>query len=393
MLGANKLRTIYNQGMLTTDPADRLWMIQTLRADQNLRATLPCRPSDASRLVRASRHEGVLALIHARWAADPTTAPADASLLSVFAACAREQAARSLLMQAEASRVLAVFHGAGLRVLVLKGMALAQWLYPATYLRPSGDLDLLLKSRSDAELARDLLADAGYPDHYVSGRHGYEVTCRPGPDASRHLEVDLHWRIQNVPLFANTLDFETLWAASVPLAGLHPEARGSGPVHAMTHAAMNRVVNIYNGLGDRLHWLYDIHLLSRKFEQRDWQGLTRLAIDLQLCGVVQSALEAAIRDLNSTVPEFVLGQLQCHAENESLNATRMGDWKYMQFRNLMALPWHQRASWVFERLLPDMSYLRHFDKTNDSTTIGLIGKQAARLARRVLPRPSARRPR
>lgn len=368
-------------------------MTQTLRADENARATMLCEPTDVSRLVAASRHEGVLGLIFARWASDPVIAPEhDAPLRSAFAACVRQEAARSLVMQAEASRVLGILHGAGLRVLALKGMALAQWLYPAAYLRPSGDLDLLLTSRSDAELARDLLADAGYPDHYVSGRHAYEVTCRPGRGALRHLEVDLHWRIQNAPLFADTLDFETLWAASVPLTGLHPAVRGLGPVHAMTHAAMNRVVNIYNGLGDRLHWLYDVHLLAGRLDPKDWHNLIGLAVDMRLCGIVRSALKAAVRDLNSRVPEFVLTELQRHAKSESLDATRMGDWKYMQLRNLMALPWQQRASWVFERILPDMSYLRHLDKTG-SSVIGLVGMQAARLARRVVPRLLARRSR
>ena len=51
---------------------------------------------------------------------------------------------QSLWLRAETTRLLAALHAAGLRVLVLKGVALASWLYPAAHLRDCGDLDLLL---------------------------------------------------------------------------------------------------------------------------------------------------------------------------------------------------------------------------------------------------------
>ena len=65
-------------------------------------------------LAGASRH-GVASLVHERLRLHPDGSP----LQAAFADAARRQAMRSLWLQAEARRLLAALHAAGLRVLVL----------------------------------------------------------------------------------------------------------------------------------------------------------------------------------------------------------------------------------------------------------------------------------
>lgn len=58
----------------------------------------------------------------------------------------------------------ALFEAAGIRALLLKGLALAYQYYPDPALRPVSDLDLLLK-KDDVPAALDLLTAAGFHSH------------------------------------------------------------------------------------------------------------------------------------------------------------------------------------------------------------------------------------
>lgn len=64
--------------------------------------------------------------------------------------------ARNMILFDELGRVLEAFNEAGIDVIVLKGAALAQTIYPDIALRPMGDVDLLVK-KEGLEKAENLL--------------------------------------------------------------------------------------------------------------------------------------------------------------------------------------------------------------------------------------------
>lgn len=339
-------------------------------------------------LAVASRH-GVASLVHEHLRLHPD----GSALQAAFADAARRQAMRSLWLQAEARRLLAALHEAGLRVLVLKGAALASWLYPAAHLRDCGDLDLLLASHADAQRAAAVLAQCGYPDGYQQGGHAYELLRKPAPGAAYRLELDLHWRLLNAPVFAEALDFETLWAGSIAIPALGPQARGLGAVHALLHAAMNRVVNLYTDVGDLLKCLYDIHLLAARLDVPEWKQVVNSASERQLCGVMHAALQAAQSQLGTAIPQETLDKLAQRIAHEPLDPARLHDWSYMQRRNAAALPPGARLRWLWGRLLPDVEYLRSAHGADASVPV-LWWRQGRRLLARlfVARAPSASPP-
>ncbi len=71
----------------------------------------------------------------------------------------------------------------------------------------------------------------------------------------------------------------------MPLGRLHSSARMAGPVHALLFAASNmathREVPYFLGDlalfgGNRLIWIYDLHLLSAHLDDADWQAFVFL---------------------------------------------------------------------------------------------------------------------
>lgn len=312
-------------------------------------------------LFKAAEIEGVTALIAQKLAAAAPTDGSQALLRNAAKEVALDDAITSMSFQAEARKILALLEEAGERVLVLKGLSLAYWAYPDAHLRSCGDIDLLLPSRSAAErLARQLTA-LGFQQAGSSGDLvAYELMCSRNMSDDWNLEVDVHWRLNNSPQFANVLSFDELWAASIPLPKLHSAARGLGPAHALLHASIHRALNMSFGMHDKLKWLFDFVVLARRFSEDDWRQTTTLTRERQLAGVTLNALEATSATFGVNMPHDVIENLRQAARQEPLDATRLGDWRYMQAQTLRSLPGlRPKLKWLWQRLFPSRDYMTY----------------------------------
>ena len=125
---------------------------------------------------------------------------------------ARQDAVRDMEATLEVRRVLALLAEAGIVSLVLKGSALALWLYREPWHRSRGDFDLLVPDKAAAKRVVDLLLAQGYgllagvaPDE----ADGYEVALQRGDG----IVIDLHWRLLNTTVRARALSWHELEAA------------------------------------------------------------------------------------------------------------------------------------------------------------------------------------
>ncbi len=309
------------------------------------------------RLLEAANAEGVLALVNSRLDGMPGI---DAALRQAFASAAHGVAAETMLRQAECRKVLDVLQAGGIPVLLLKGSALGYWLYPQAFLRECSDIDLLLPSQDAATQAAALLAPNGYQLTPASGDLSYEfLLSRRSFAGAVRVDLDVHWQLSNAAMFVDTLNFDTLEAASIALPALSPHARGLSPVHAFAHACMHRTINVYTGIGDRLKWLYDLHLLAQRLDDEQWLQLQDVCMQGRLNGVCVAGIDAAARVFGAAAPESVMQALRAGRTGEPLDAARLHDWKYMEGRNLAALPGLRlRLRWLWQRMFPSQPYLQ-----------------------------------
>ena len=71
------------------------------------------------------------------------------------------------------------------------------------------------------------------------------------------------------------------------------------------------------------------------------------------------SLDDAAQWLGTELPQGVREQLLAHAEREPLDHRRLGDWRYMQWQHLKALPdLRSRLRWVREKLIPSNRHLQ-----------------------------------
>ena len=339
-------------------------------------------------LVAAARHEGVVVLVH--WQLqqarrEPGHSSIPEAVLQAFAVAARTDAMVSMLFEAESRSVLNAMTAAGIPGLLLKGSALAYWAYSAPHLRACSDVDLLVPSREAAELLAGRLCHAGLERSETSGDLvAYELMCRRRISEELLLEVDVHWRLANSPLFADAFTFDELMAESILLPRLGPLARGLGLVHACIHACVHRALNLSIGVDDKLKWLYDLEVLMALFKPSDWQQLTALSISKGLAGVVLNALEVSATTFGRELPGALTTALR-HAElAEPLAARNLSDWRYMQRKTFKALPTVSlRLRWLCQRVFPSRDYLVCLYGGERRSYLALLAERFNRALQRV----------
>jgi hypothetical protein len=251
-------------------------------------------PVDWAAWLRWMERHRVGAFLHHRLPAEVRAAlPEEAA--SRLRGLALDTARRSLGRIAELARLVGRFEQTGIRLLSVKGPALAQRLYGEAGLRHAGDLDLLI-APEDARRADQLMREAGYyrayPDFeltplqwekYLELRH--ELKC---VRADLGLLAEVQWRLEGLP----QLRFADLWERRVPgeLAGarlaLLPEPENA--LYLFVHGARHG--------WSALFWLVDIALLLAAATEADATALLRRA---QSLGASHSLLQGAAlaRDL------------------------------------------------------------------------------------------------
>jgi hypothetical protein len=190
---------------------------------------------------------------------------------------------RSVHMERQLQEIIEAFLDQGVRVLVLRGPALAFSLYDDPAMRPSGDLDLLVIPEHVVQ-ARDILESLGYrclARRFETARDFFREECfvhQENPE--NKFPVDLHWVHWELhPFFKGSekVDiedlFERAWKVETPTLAfetLHP-------VDYLIHSAIHLVMIHKNEM--RLSWIYDTALLAQHLQAPDdWETLQKRCV-------------------------------------------------------------------------------------------------------------------
>jgi hypothetical protein len=193
----------------------------------------------------------------------------------------------------------AIFHGARIPVVALKGPLLAERLYSHGALRPSVDLDLLVSERDlDAAVlaltAAGWLADAGPTAAYARRHHHHLQMRRAGQPP-----LELHFRaragfgtvLPSAPLMERSIDADTSSGRGL---------RTLAPVDEFVYLAVHAAGHGFT----RLMWLYDLKLLSGRHRSGvDWNVVVDRAREVGTltavafaCGLLRERLSVPVPD-------------------------------------------------------------------------------------------------
>jgi Uncharacterised nucleotidyltransferase len=213
-------------------------------------------------------------------------------------------------MTAELGRVLRRCRAEGLPVIVLKGPALAETIYPEPHLRPFSDLDLLV--RPGDRLAMDaLLRDLGHGR--LADGHSWEfdiawdgATVYEAPAGVR---VDLHWSLLTEPRYAwNAREQAGVWGRAMPITVAGEPALSLGREDLVLHLATHLAVH-HSLAGWLRHW--DVALLLERWgAELDWPALLARAARWRVRRALFFVLRRVRATFDAPVPPAVLAALR-----------------------------------------------------------------------------------
>jgi len=228
----------------------------------------------------------------------------------------------SLLLSSEVIKISCEFEANQIPALVIKGLAVSNWLYENIGIRSSGDIDLLIKS-SNWESALTCMKTMGYEmssieERLVPGSKLSKQFIRSQKDAvfthkNHNVIVELHWRLAlNNDFFP--LEFDKAWNARTEF-----DIRGQS-IQQLSHE-VHAVYLCYHGTKhgwNRLFWLYDIALLMLS-DKTDWQVILKIAKQFKATTSLGLALVLASRVFLVPVPEIINQQVDIIKISEQLS--------------------------------------------------------------------------
>jgi hypothetical protein len=259
------------------------------------------RPVDWARLL------GLLRLHRLASALGPLIADGDAppAFRETLGSDIRQGQRRSTLIALESVRALAAIEERRIRVLLLKGPALGETVYPRADQRYSRDIDILVDARNVDDTCR-VLGELGYAPAATARhtsfyrRHHFHLIVRH----RLGLLIEVHWNLSR-PRDYFQFDIEGLFARSRVLERSHGRFRVPSDMDQILHAASQAL----RGGFRELHRVLDAALLLRQGAGDDpslpaiaaRQGLATacwllLGLQERLVGVpVRPDLESALR--------------------------------------------------------------------------------------------------
>ena len=317
-------------------------------------------PGLAQRFLDTSCREGLGPLLHHHLRLTPHWDSWPAAVREKLAGEARMQAAVDMLREGELVTALTALANIGVEALLLKGAALAYTHYPQPALRSRCDNDILI-SPAHREAATATLEALGYRrPNAVSGAHVSYQDCFQKRTGQVDHVIDLHWQVNNGQVFAQALTLDELRERSIPIQQLCAVARTLDPPHALLFACMHRAghLGVDGPEGERLIWLYDIHLLASALSPPQWSEFASQCAAKNMRRISADALACAQRAFATPLPSDIVARLEEQPAPE-LSAKYLAADRRTVFRiDLEALPtWKDRIALVRELLLPPADYV------------------------------------
>jgi len=359
-------------------PWQQQWLVAALR-----HSALP--ELDEGRvpeLIGVARSEGVLLLAESQLQSHPQRASVNSAVLHELEQAAHADMLEQLAMLAEQAKVFRALSEAEFPFLVMKGGALAHWLYAQPALRVVTDLDILIPGKAHLPALQSVLTAIGYaavPGNSMAIETSFE---KPGGPYGRFV-VDAHWQLFNSMQLRNLFNYAELQAQAMELPG-HAGVFGLSPVHALFNACGHRAIGLphtgVQGLqaANALRWLWDVHALTQCLTEQQWQHVLTLAAEKQLSALMHEALSTVQQHFASHLPEALLSNLLQQSALEAHQLRSFTHWRRYQWQEFMASAphWPGRLRWLWHTL--------SLDSPSTQARYGHQGGRFGRYARRLL---------
>ena len=207
-------------------------------------------------------------------------------------------AARNTLLYENLSNILSSFQQANIEVIILKGMDLAQTVYPDIALRPMYDIDILVH-KEDFPLVEDRLSSLGY----------INSSSYPEDFHKDNMMVDVHWDLMNITRVKSRkkschIDLAKVWEDSrfIEIGG--QKTRILSPEHCLMDLCLH--LALHHGLSG-LIWFVDIARFIEYYKNEiNWNRFLENSLRYKIYKPIFYTLFYVKKNFGQEIPEFVL---------------------------------------------------------------------------------------
>ncbi len=267
-------------------------------------AQLLTSPTDWAELLDQADRQGITPLLHHHLKQAPAlTVPETAR--TTLAEQSRSCLAWNLRLRHELLRLLDRFNKAGIPVIPLKGLYLADLLYEDSSLRPTSDLDLLVRVQ-DLETSRQILEEAGCTK-LTDEEQGaeYHVSYLTTDGRAGQVLIELHRDLGESHVAG--LDIEAVWRSAAPSTWEDRTIWTMAPQDLFLYTCLHAVKD---GLAS-IRSLLDITLLLERYGQNlPWQELAQQVNRARIETPISLSLLLSRELLEASVPSEFLAAIR-----------------------------------------------------------------------------------
>ncbi len=227
------------------------------------------------------------------------------------------------LIYRQLHEVLEELQNEGIPVILLKGAALAETVYPDIALRPMSDIDLLAK-KTDLHDVGEVLSKLGYtqscPIEYYEKHHHLAPYVKVDAEQRDSVAIEVHHNLIPGPLMSG-IDTDRLWegAQTVKMSGSDALILSSESLilHLCLHLSSS-------GFVSGMRTLTDISESIRYYGKRlDWHSLIRKSNEFRVGSCVYYSLDLAKEMMYIDIPTYALDGLNLEPKLEPLETRLM----------------------------------------------------------------------
>ncbi len=202
-------------------------------------------------------------------------------------------------------QLASLFQSAQIPVVALKGIYLANHIYPHSGMRQMGDIDLLVPE-SDLSRAREILIAQGYKQRvdfaYADIQAEIEIAHHLAPFIKEGSPtIELHWHIVKPGESHFVFPVDELWRRTVPCAIGQASALALTKEATFVHLCMH--VSYHHLFAFGLRPLVDVHTLVSTFgDQLDWDEIAACGTSWQANRGILLTLAVAHRLFGTQIP-------------------------------------------------------------------------------------------
>ena len=300
-------------GQLRPEEQLPVWFIAHIAGSAGVRPPVPNDTAHWELVEQLARWHRLLPLLHHFTSSDSGFFEIPASIRSSLATSHVRSVAKNILLRAHLLDVLTAMSEQSIPVVVLKGIPLEESLYDHIGLRPSNDIDLLVK---ESALARTeiVLRSLGFAQTRETEVRGdfrqYHHHLAPYVHEHTGVRVDLHWRLIS-PGRAYQLDVDDFWERAEKVSVGVSQCLVLGNEDRLLHLLLHFLGDRHSSKPGALLQICDISLMMNRQESPiRWDEFLDRVIQQDLTSAIYMAMYTAQRISGVACPTDVQERLK-----------------------------------------------------------------------------------